>query len=344
MTTTDLCEEKNEMHSVNTTTTTKSMRQIIEKRKEKERLEDEANYTFKPKVKDLKKNQTQREKENSSSTFDKLYSDAVKKNLKEKEKPKASEFPFKPYITNKGTSSRGSSRERTYSITRPKTAPNGIPANNPDPEARFHPTISRRALSIERDCDSRTCDRLYLQSKVLKEKYEKVQKEKVAAELDECTFSPRLPRTSRSTSSSRSASNEPRYDPTFPDRQKRYDQTRNKKIQELVQAKAKNELKDVTFHPQLSKGTRRLSAGIEKSSVPLYERLNSAVVGKDNSLIAAEVNAENTFQPQLATKFRSSASLSPLRMPMEEQMPSIHERLYKLGELKQRFLSYYSPY
>jgi len=324
MTTTDLLSED------------MSVRQMIEKRKEKERLEDEANYTFKPKVKESKK--ASREKE--SSTFDRLYTEAVKKNLDLKEKRKSmivssTECPFKPYITAKGTSSRGSSRERT--CNRPKTATNGIPANNPDPEARFHPTISRRALSIERDSDRKACsDRLYLQSKVLKEKFEKVQKEKAAAELEECTFSPRIitPR-SRSSSQGRASSAEPRYDPSFPDRQQRFVQNRNKKIEEMAQLKLKNDMKDLTFRPQLSKGSRRLS-GSDKPAVPVHERLISAGSSKDLQSIAAQANAENTFKPQLVTNFKTRASLSPIRMPLDEQIPSIHERLYKLGELKQK--------
>ena len=327
-----------------------SVRQMIEKRKEKERREDEANYTFKPKVKDVKKNQSPREKE--SSAFDRMYSEAVKKNLDLKENRtstivSATECSFKPYITAKGTSSRGSSRERTSSrrgssrertSSRPKTAPTGIPVNNPDPEARFHPTISRRALSIERDNDRKACcDRLYLQSKVLKEKFEKVQKEKAAAELDQCTFSPRLltPR-SRSSSKGRAASAEPRYDQSFPDRQQRFVQNRNKKIEEMAQMKMKNDMKDLTFKPQLSKGSRRSSAGGDKPAVPVHERLISAGSSKDLHLIAAKANAENTFKPQLATNFKTRASLSPLRAPLDEQIPSIHERLYKLGELKQK--------
>ena len=336
MTTTDLLSEDKSVRS------SVSKRQMIENRKEKERLEDEANYTFTPKVKELKKAQSPREKERSR--FDKLYSEAVKKNLNLKEKGNSkivstAECPFKPYITTKGASSRGFARERTYSISRPKTAPTGIPVNNPDPEARFHPIIPRRSLSIEREYDRKAfCDRLYLHSKVLKEKFEKVQKEKAAAELDQCTFSPRIPLSPRSRSSSRgrAASAEPRYHPSFPDRQERLVQNRNKKIEEMAQMKMKNDMKDLTFKPQLSKGSQRLSARGDKPAVPVHERLISAGSSKDLHLIAAKANAENTFKPQLVTNFKTRASLSPLRAPLDEQISSIHERLYKLGELKQK--------
>ena len=100
--------------------------------------------------------------------------------------------------------------------------------------------------------------------------------------------------------------------------------------------KMKNDMKDLTFKPQLSKGSRRSSAGGDKPAVPVHERLISAGGSKDLHLIAAKANAENTFKPQLVTNFKTRASLSPLRAPLDEQIPSIHERLYKLGELKQK--------
>lgn len=303
-------------------------------RKEKERLEDEAQFTFKPKIKgEIKKNLYQ---DGQSDRFNRLYSDAVKRKVQEKSKqPVEPELTFRPSITEKATV-RANSRERNgkwvgerlYTI-----ASNKKPSekSNPDPEAIFTPVISQRAKSIERSSEKSTCDRLYKQGKVLKEKREQIHSGKGASELEQCTFSPNLPR-SRSLSATRSSSAEPRFDPKFPDRMYKYDEKSKKKVQQLAQTKLQDELKDATFKPQLvaKNSSRRLSAG------SVHERL-AATKSKDLSKIAAEAHAENTFKPDRVTKnSRSSSTASLLRSPSTDEFSSVHERLYKVGAIKQK--------
>ena len=61
-------------------------------------------------------------------------------------------------------------------------------------QSSFTPTITKRARSVDRGLTSRdsSCDRLYSQSKLLKEKQEKLKQESTRKELEKCTFAPKI--------------------------------------------------------------------------------------------------------------------------------------------------------
>mmetsp|Transcript_22634 Transcript_22634/g.31012 ORF Transcript_22634/g.31012 Transcript_22634/m.31012 type:complete len:507 (+) Transcript_22634:74-1594(+) len=305
-------------------------------RKEKERKDDEANYTFRPKVKGEIKKKNNSYQDSESDRFSRLYSDAVKRKVEQKHKQKIEpELTFKPYITSKA-SSRASSRERSgqwvgerlYTTAANKTA-NNSEKQKQNGDNNFTPVISRRAKSIERSNEKDTCDRLYKQSKVLREKMEKVQQEKSTKALDGCTFTPR---TTGKASGGGKSSSELRFDPAFPDRMKRYDESRIKRVEEKMQSKIEDELKNATFRPQLV--TKSKHAPGTDPNIPVHQRLAS-LTSKDLSTIEAEYYAESTFKPQRVTKStRRSTSASPLRAPHQEEFASVHERLYKIGEQK----------
>jgi len=301
-------------------------------RKEKERKDDEANYTFRPKVKGEIKRDYQ---DSESDRFTRLYSDAVKRKIDQKHKQIVEpELTFKPNITPKA-SSRASSRERSgqwvgerlFTTASAKTV-NTLEKCKQIGEKKFTPTISRRAKSIERSNEKDTCDRLYKQSKVLRDKQDKVQREKSTKALDGCTFTPR---TTKSSCGNK-ISSEIRFDPAFPDRMKRYDESRIKRVEEKMQSKIEDELKNATFRPQLV--TKSKHAAGTDPNISVHQRLSS-LSSKDLTSIEAEYYAESTFKPQRITKTtKRSTSASPLRAPHQDEYASVHERLYKIGEQK----------
>ena len=104
-----------------------------------------------------------------------------------------------------------------------------------------------------------SCDRLYSQSKVMKEKQDKIKEETARKELEKCTFAPKTnltPKPSiRSASSSpargRSTTAKATNQSDLTDRMKRFEENKLKKLSEAVKAKNDKEISKATFTPAI---------------------------------------------------------------------------------------------
>lgn len=303
-----------------------SLRLEIMLRKEREKIEEEANYTYKPKIiGDLRRSLSC-----DADRFSRLYGDAITRQNQHKQKSSQEvELTFKPVITSMARS-RGSSRDRsgksvgerlyTCAIAKSTTTPE----KSKDSEAVFSPTISRRAQSIEPTSKDETCSRLYQYSRVLREKLERLESENEAKSLESCTFTPVI------ISKTRASSAEPRGDATLPARMKEFEQYRRRKLVEKIHKKDEEEMKEATFKPKLIS-----KSGKRESAMPLLERLVRPKA-TDRAALEAKVYAENTFRPQIFTKETTrgaspARSASPSRGEVQEEGwgGSIYERLYR---------------
>mmetsp|Transcript_13297 Transcript_13297/g.18236 ORF Transcript_13297/g.18236 Transcript_13297/m.18236 type:complete len:1116 (+) Transcript_13297:112-3459(+) len=213
----------------------------------------------------------------------------------------------------------------------------------------FTPSISKRAKSIDRSSvsDRGVGDRLYMHGKVIKEKLEKVKAEREQKASESCTFAPRTnftPNKSRASSANGKPStsvdnnndnstNRLLVTKEFPDRMKKYEEYKTKRLEDALQAKAQHEVAVTTFKPQLVAKRTVLptsnSAIAAHLQLPVHERL-SISIEKDRSEIEAVVYAENTFKPQLVAKRVASPNAAA------SEYSSATERLFKEGEKKKK--------
>ena len=326
-------------------------RREVADRNEMKRREEEANYTFAPKI--LAKYTS---KDTEENRFMSLYSDAKKKLMIQKEERSKLDQAntFTPKFSTR-PSSRTNSRERGQSIgerlfntasavkvkdsnsstegsrrERSSSSVDNLSINSSD--CSFTPVISKRAKSIDRSSssDRGIGDRLYSHSKIIQEKLEKVKAERDNKVAAACTFVPKTNSASSATpsrSSSASVASSRASSVTqkgINDRMKDFEEAKAKKIEDALQAKLQQEVAEATFKPQLLAKRRSLPAA---ANIPVYERL-SQPAEKDLSDIAAELNAENTFQPQLTAK--------RLAHPTASEYTSATERLYQEGERRKK--------
>jgi hypothetical protein len=263
-------------------------------RKERQQLEEEAQYTYKPTLNKAKKGHEKDKPD--ENRFDRLYSDALKRHLESKWKESVDDkdLTFKPKISAKGSNSRSSSRERG-------TMDNAIRIQTPKKvvevkEFSFKPTITKRAQSIDRSQHRETPERLYLHSKVAKEKQEKLKLDFDQKNMEDCTFTPKTNMAAKSTPQ--------KLDLT--ERMDKYEEFKNRRREEALRVKNEQEIQGVTFKPVI-KLTKRSSTPTKTS---VYERLSSVDREREISASYAEVEAQMTFKPQLISKRSASVSLS----------------------------------
>ena len=308
------------------TTSTMTPRMEIMLKKEKKAREDAANLTFRPHVN--KANGHAMNNVSSSgpdNRFDALYSDALKRHLECKWKENAAEdkdLTFTPKITERGRSrassragsragSRASSREReaagpesTTTGERLHSTPKGKLKHGVDPDNQltFKPEITKRAMSIDR---KESAKRLYTPNSIEKEKAKDQQRytEAQQRELEDCTFSPKLNQPNKFS---------PKTKVDIRERMSKFEEMKNKKLQDAKRLKAEQELADATFHPvMMSKSTKIAAAAASASGTPakpFHERLAHPFERHVPDEVVAELNASMTFKPTLATKRSASVS------------------------------------
>ena len=216
-------------------------------RKEQRRLEEESQYTYTPKIKEIERKKKDSDDPNS---FHRLYIDAMKRHIEKldnnfKEKSDEKDVTFKPEITAKARSisatRAGKVGERLYNTPVHRV---GTEDSDNESQCSFQPSITKRAKSIERNETRSTGDRLYHYSKVYKEKRDRIVSESNDKLTEKCTFNPRTntpSKTSSSRSSSRCAS--PFQSPSstnniqLTERMKRFEYDKCRKLEEAIQKK-----------------------------------------------------------------------------------------------------------
>lgn len=317
-----------------------SLRMEIMLKKEKLKQEEEANFTYKPKLftsptnkNKPKPNEDPNARENR---FDKLYSDALKRHISHtmKEEQKDKDLTFTPKVTkrassasrsnsaSRGNGARSVSRERTSvgsdAVSDGRQTPRSRKSIEPE-KPTFKPAISKRAKSIERARDKEVADRLYEHGLHLKEKMERKRVESEQKQLESCSFAPKITENKRSSSASRL---------DVVERMSKFDELRKKKLQEAVEQKKEAE-KNLTFKPTLM--AKRSST---PTQLPFHERL-AVPQEKTVSHAAMEAMSHLTFKPQLVSKRTPSPNTT-----RSSEFKSIHERLYHEGEEHRRELEY----
>lgn len=291
----------------------------IQMRKEKQLQEEDAHYTYKPTL----INKPRKEEKSDVNRFDRLYSDALKRHLesKWKESVEDKDLTFKPKISAKGSNSRAASRERgatSESIANRLYSPK--PKTVEAEEFSFKPTITKRAKSIDRSQHRETPERLYLHSKVAKEKQEKLKQDFEQKAFEDCTFAPKT-NPSRSTPSSKDLT----------ERMDKYELYKARRLEEAIRVKNETDLMGVTFKPTI-KVTKRFSTPTKTS---VYERLTASVDRSVDGSALAEQQSNLTFKPQLVSK--RAASPSP-RGASGAEYKDVHERLFREGLQRQKEL------
>jgi hypothetical protein len=262
-------------------------------RKERQQLEEEAQYTFKPSLNKVKKgHEIDKSDENR---FDRLYSDALKRHLESKWKESVDDkdLTFKPKISAKGTSSRSSSCEKGSFENQKKYIQTKKVVEIK--EFSFKPTITKRAQSIDRSQNRETPERLYLHSKVAKEKQEKLKLDIDQKNMEGCTFSPKTNMATKSIS----------QNSDLTERMEKYEEFKNRRREEALRVKNEQEIQGVTFKPAI-KLTKRSSTPTKTS---VYERLSSVDREREACASFVEMEAQMTFIPQLVSKRSASVSL-----------------------------------
>jgi hypothetical protein len=231
-----------------------SLRAQIASRKDESKKKDEEQMTFSPSLTPHRG----REKDVKlilGSRFDHLYTDAIKRKSAEAIAKAAAEEKndvdntFKPIISLKA---RSNSRDRSSSTDRLHNASGAgrlVVKELPIDTHLFKPLISKRASSLTRSSSVETTTRLY-ESRVKNQELKKREKEEAdKMNSDLCTFSPKLYR-------SRSASWENITNKdltTVVDRLLKSGEDTKQKIEEEKLRRKNNELKDMTFQPQVNK-------------------------------------------------------------------------------------------
>jgi hypothetical protein len=231
-----------------------SLRAQIAARKDESKKKDEEQITFSPSL-TARRGRDKEIKPILGSRFDNLYTDAVKRKSAEAIAKAAAEEKndvdntFKPTISSKA---RSISRDRSSSTDRLHNASGAgrlLVKELPIDPHLFKPLISKRASSLTRSSPVETNTRLY-ESRVKNQESKKREKEEADKKnSDLCTFSPKLYR-------SRSASREniPNKNLTsVVDRLLKSGENTKQKIEEEKLTRRNNELKDMTFQPQVIK-------------------------------------------------------------------------------------------
>jgi hypothetical protein len=265
-----------------------SLRMEIEMKRERIKLEEESNYTFKPVFYTGNRRKDEGIRENR---FDKLYSDALKRQITSqiKEEEAIKQIPFSPkFVSKSRSSSRSSSRSRSPGPSSRSSTPS---KQKPEPPSfPFKPEISKRAKSIERpNTAPEIADRLYSHSHHAREKLERKRSEKDLKEMEDCTFAPKILDQKRSQSATRGLK--------VVERLSSYGEASKSRIAEKQKEKEEKEAAELTFKPQITAGKRPSTP----SNLPVHERLSMST-DKPLSSHVVEALSEFTFKPRLVAR------------------------------------------
>lgn len=235
---------------------------------ENKKKAEEDNFTFKPKLVDSKR--FSKKDIGATKRYEKLYEDAKKKiDLEKASKPEL-----------KSPASRSVSKDTSDLVDRLYNSKVGK-ITSPLEEPSFKPSITKRAISIERSRDF--AEKLHEDGAKLREKLVKQKEDFEQQYLASCTFHPKINENSKEISSQKSAS-EPFYE-----RLRKYELEKLRKIEQARLAKEEQEKSMNTFHPVVQSA--------KKSTEDVYDRLSKSVTKEP-----PEKCPEETFTPNLISK------------------------------------------
>ena len=258
---------------------------------ESKKLEDESNITFKPILHTKPKTDSASSNGIHGSRFDKLYSDAMKRQQEssssDKLIPGKEELTFRPQI-----SSRASSRskrapspmnvtDRLYSQSGSGRPSSKSISSEDNPNLTFKPQISKRAESAGRNQTKEISDRLYQLGKEHQNKINKLQQDYIQQKVaEECTFAPNLSK-SRSRSTSRATNADLPKD--VASRLFSYEEQRQKKLEEAKRHQQELEAQLTTFKPHVipTKRAATPNRGMGNPGETIFDRLARQTLEKD---------------------------------------------------------------
>lgn len=279
-------------------------------RKEKKLLEEEANYTFQPKM--VSTRDTANKSRHAAaagassyggnSRFDQLYSDALKRHLESqwKQHHEDRDLTFKPKINRSRPSSRGGSRagspprsetSRASSTDRLYNQSIGNVKGKIVEDLTFKPSITKRAQSIDRKASA---DRLYGNisnyAEVEKRREEDRTQHLLLQETSECTFSPK-------TNSAKPKFKHVNDSLDLNERMNSFLERKEQRIQEAKQLMEAEESLETTFQPAFK--SRPASTPL----APFHERLAQSITSRlVPDEVIQEAYAEMTFRPKLVSR------------------------------------------
>eukprot|EP01038_Epipyxis_sp_PR26KG_P005258 gene5258-7307_t len=294
-------------------------------KKELQLKEEEANFTFKPKLPNYTRKSTKGEEGGGLSRFDRLYSDALKRQIETKEAKVETNLTFQPQIHTRGRSkspsvnsksdSRASSTERG---SLRGASPSARTKYDPNSVLTFKPQISKRAKSLERKVDAPVSERLFAHDQISKEKQKKIKEDLESKSSLLFTFAPK---TNNKTLKTKSAETEL----SVADRLGNYVKLRQQKILDAQKSKLERENSEITLKPTINKQSKWATP-----ETPVYQRLSSSAL-KDLSSVISQMDEELTFKPKITKRASSVDSRG-------SDYGSVHDKLYEQGSYRKQML------
>ena len=261
-------------------------REQVQRMREQRQREEQENLTFKPSV------PSSRGRDPTVNRFDKLYGEA--KSRKEKVIVPTDAPTFKPTITPLGQTKKRSQTPEGVSKILHSTRSARKETKVEDSVHTFRPQISKRGKSLDRNRDISPSTRLYAQAEITKQKLAKKVEEKAKADTKDCTFTPQ---TNASKTVSATPPNKEDADVTH--RMQKYMLLKEKKLEQLRQAKALEESQVATFKPTTYTSNRRsLSRERSAEQGDVFHRLHSTASTRRMSGEGGG-DSECTFRPTL---------------------------------------------
>ena len=331
----------------------KNRRMEIQIRKMREKEAEESHYTGKPII-----NRSHKQSDSNENRFERLYKEAERKrnNIKELvDEDTEKEFTYQPQSFTKTHRSTSAGRARIVrrdenASPNPSPVPQvgdnplqvgdgGMNENNGRP---FTPTISKKAQKLTRDVDQYTGQKidvgemLYSQGKVLSEKLRKLKDSIQKKEHEDNTFKPKF------STRKKDATNVTTKFDDLTERMERYQEFKNRRLENVKKQKEESDEKNWTFRPALVTTTKRYSTPTD----PIHKRLQ--VFAENKKAIVEEVKKEMTveeiFQPDFSFKKRPQSpdkksdkrpkTPEVVRVPVSVDHEASGERMFKAAEIK----------
>jgi hypothetical protein len=309
-----------------------SIRDEIALKKEKILQEKEANNTFQPKLSARRKSDMSEIKPSPASRFDRLYYDAIKRQVEEpklKLKVDESNNTFKPSISPKAMSSSTIRKPADLVNSMHNAAGAGrVLVEKPTDANTFKPVISKRASSLDRSSTDASA-RLYASKDIYKANLEKKKAEDFRRNAEKCSFSPVISSRMRSRISSSDSVGSVKSIATE-DRLHLYAEKKKSKLEETKRLQLERDMADTTFKPTLisnsktAGGQRGRDQTMKVVQGSRFDHLYKDAIKRmtDDPLARAKVDESHwTFAPKISPKARS---ISIERRTSGELVDSLH--------------------
>lgn len=309
-----------------------SRREEVAMQRAAKKKEEEDNLRFKPSLAPRKTVKKAGEEDSPTKpeepAYNRLYSEARKKQEDAKNASPKPEFTFKPTVPHRQNSNIKARAKSPLETSNRLYQTAARQSRAEEPVGTFKPTISKRAKSLERNPGISTADRLYAQAILAKEKQEKMREQAKLQEAASLTFAP---------STNESGKPKEKKAPPVSARMQLYIEQRNKKLEEARKEKEAREAAEFTGRPSIGNGKKKESKSETVSlTVNVFDRLAKAAAAHEPE------KDPNTYQPTMFTSKRSQSASKAVRRSSDMGAPNakpIHERLYSEAEQRRRELA-----